>query len=148
MRIISRQNEDQIQHDRLREILEAATDGNITPADNLPELVTQIEDAVLNCMDYSEKLSDAYGNLRLDAAGLEAQCTMQEQKLEEIQHVGFDEALDYATLDLMDAFLGSGAANASFSGDLSFDPCVMLTKQDLKPLLRQAIITWVNNKVS
>ena len=68
--------------------------------------------------------------------------------LDEIMTIGFDEALDYATLDLMDAFLGSGAATNTFGGDLSFDSNVTFTKQDLKPLLRQAIITWINTKAN
>jgi len=148
MRIVSRQNEDQIQRERLRGIIEAASDGFVTPANDLPEIVSQVEDTVLHFMGKVESLEHSYGNLQLEAAALATQCALQEGKLEELTHIGFDEALDYATLDLMDALLGSGAANSTFAGDIAFDPDVTFSKQDLKPLLRQAIITWVNTKVS
>lgn len=148
MRIVSRKDEDQIQCDRLRGILEAATDGYVTPATSLPQLVSQVEDTMMHFMSRVERLEHSYGNLQMEAATLAAQCSMQEDKLEDLMHIGFDDALEYATLDLMDAFLGSGAASTTFDGDLSFDPNVTFTKQDLKPVLRQAIITWISTKVN
>lgn len=148
MRIISRQNEDQIQCERLRGIIEAATNGHVTPARALPDLVTQVEDTFMDYMEDVENLEDAYDNLKREVVGLTTLSALQEQKLEELTFIGFDEALDHATTDLMDAFMGSGAASSTFGGDISFDPDVVFTKQDLKPLLRQAIITWVTTKVN
>lgn len=148
MLIVSRKNEDQIQCDRLRGIIDAATNGSVTPEATLPGLVTQVEDTIMAYMEDVEVLEHSYSNVKQEAAALATQCAMQENKLDDIMHVGFDDALDYATIDLMDAFLGSGAANTTFGGDISFDPDVSFTKQDLKPLLRQAIITWISTKVS
>lgn len=148
MRIVSRKNEDQIQCDRLRGIIEAATDGNVTPAHDLPSLVTQVEDTVMGFMAEVEDLETAYVDVRREAAVFDAQCALLQSKLEDLTSIGFDEALDFATLDLMDAFLGSGAADTTSTGELAFESGVTFTRQDLKPLLRQAIITWVNTKVA
>lgn len=153
MIILSRKNEDQIQFDRIREILEAATDGVISyggevePGETLSELVTQVDNTVVGYMRDVDGLQYAYGNLQLEAAALATQCAMQEQILDSVMEVGFDESLDDASTDLMDAFLGSGAATSTFDGDISFDPTVTFSKQDIKPLLRQAIITWITSKV-
>jgi len=153
MLILSRKNEDQLQLDRLREILEAATDGaisyggDIEPGDTLPELITQVDNTVVEYMKAFDGLEYAYENLQLEAATLATQCAMQENTLESFMDVRYDDALDDAVTDLMDVFLGSGAATSTFDGDISFDESVTFTKQDLKPLLRQAIMTWVSTKV-
>jgi hypothetical protein len=67
--------------------------------------------------------------------------------LENFMDVSYDEALDHATADLMDAFIGSGAAESDHSGDLVFDSRVAMKKSDFKPVLREAISRWVEMKL-
>ena len=149
MRIVSRLNEDTAQHDRLKEILEAATDGNITPGNTLEELVTQVDDTIVSYMEQVDQLEEDYQALRHEVDTLSVQVTLQEKMLESITGgIQFDEALDYATLDLMDALLGSGTADSTFDGDISFEDGVVFTKEDLKPILRQALDTWITLKTS
>lgn len=153
MRILSRVNGDEAELDRLREILEAATGGDISPGgivepgSTLSDLVTQVDNTIVNYMKANDGLEYAYDIAHRDASVLAVQCAMQEELIESITAVGFDEALDDATIDLMDALLGSGAATSTFDGDISFDSDISFTKQDLKPFLRQAITTWISTKV-
>jgi hypothetical protein len=68
--------------------------------------------------------------------------------LDSLMYVGYDEALDHATADLMDALIGTGAAEADQDGDLVFDSRVSMGKADLKSPLREAIRRWIELKVS
>jgi hypothetical protein len=144
MLISSRKNQDDVQRERLRSIIEAT---DVVPGETLPELITQIEDTMLNFMEDIEVLEHDCDSLQREATAVNARNTMLEQKIDNLVRIGFDEALDDATTDLVDAFLNSGFASSTFDGGMSFDPNVSLTKHDIKPLLRQAIITWVSTKV-
>jgi hypothetical protein len=68
--------------------------------------------------------------------------------LDSLMNVSYDEALDHAAADLMDAFIASGAAEADHSGDLVFDARVAMKKSDVKPVLREAIMRWIELKIS
>lgn len=68
--------------------------------------------------------------------------------LEQIIDVTYDDALDHATADLMDAFAASGGADVTANGELGFDGSVMYSKSDLKPILREAISRYVDVKIS
>jgi hypothetical protein len=68
--------------------------------------------------------------------------------LDSLMDVSYDEALDHAAADLMDAFIASGAAESDHSGDLVFDTRVAMKKSDFKPVLREAITRWVELKIS
>lgn len=154
MRIVSRLNEEEMQHQRLRDILEAASDsvisseGDIEPGCTLSELVGQVDETFCNFMETVDNLEQNYESLHSEVLALTVQCSEQEKIIDRVTDgVQFDEALDHATLDLMDALLSSGAANSTFDGDISFDVDVIFTREDLKPILRQAIDTWINVKV-
>jgi hypothetical protein len=67
--------------------------------------------------------------------------------LDSLTNVSYDDALDHATADLMDALVSSGVADVDHSGDLVFDARVALKKGDLKPVLREAITRWVDLKI-
>jgi hypothetical protein len=144
MLISSRKNQDDVQRERLRSIIEAT---DVVPGETLPELITQIEDTMLNFMEDIEVLEHDCDSLQREATAVNARNTMLEQKIDNLVRIGFDEALDDATTDLVDAILNAGIASTTFDGGMSFDPNVSLTKHDIKPLLRQAIITWVSTKV-
>ena len=154
MRIVSRLTEEESQFHRLRMILDAASDGEISengpiePGKTLPELITQVDNVCINFLEQIESLEESYEVVRQEARALFAQVDAQDTMIQRlVEGVQYDEALDYATVDLMDAILGSGAANTTFNGDLSFEDSVVLNKEDIKPMLRQAIETWINMKV-
>lgn len=154
MRIVSRLNEEETQIERLQSILEAASYGVISehgstiPGENLDDLVTQVDETMADFMETVDNLEEGIDNLQSEVMGLSVQCEAQQRLLEDLVNgVSYDEALDEATIVLIDALLGSGGATTTFDGDLSFDENVTYSKQDLKPFLRQAIDTWISLKV-
>lgn len=155
MRIVSRSNQDETQHNRLREILEAASNGVISerglvvPGETWKELITQVDEVCCNFMIAVDDLEENYVALQREALTLAVQNDAQERILVALSEgIKYDDALDHATTDLMDAFLGSGAAGTTFDGALSFEEGVVFTKEDIKPLLRQAIDTWISMKIT
>ena len=155
MRIVSRTNEAATQQERLALIVEAATDGAIAPAVDAPleELVDHVDNAfmtVLEEMDMIDKeCREVIGELNKEMLQVATQCVAQERIIEGLVNgIQYDEALDYATIDLMDAILGTGAADTTYDGELKFDSKVTFSKEDFKPLLRQALETWITLKTS
>ena len=67
--------------------------------------------------------------------------------LESMIDVSYDEALDHATADLMEAFAASGGADVTPHGELGFDGTITYSKSDLKPILREAISRYVDLKL-
>jgi hypothetical protein len=65
-----------------------------------------------------------------------------------VGNIDYDDAMDHATADLMDCFAASGAADVNADGDLAFDARVTFSKADLKPILREAIVRWIEVKMS
>lgn len=77
----------------------------------------------------------------------------QQSRLQVIDEVfstgaGYDEALDHATADFMDAFLAGGDAVATSDGGMYISATSAFSKEDLKPLVRQAINSWVRLKMN
>jgi len=81
------------------------------------------------------------------AAGQEAKIYALEDKLESMRIVPYDEALDHATMDLMDAMASTGQCEINHNGELEFNGRVTFGKGDLKPLLREAIYRWSGLKI-
>lgn len=154
MRIVSRLNQDDDQLDRLKNILEAVTDGDVSdyghtkPGQTLDELVTQVDEAFVTYIEEANSLEEQCDVLQAENIALHVQCAVQEKTIDTVSAgVPFDEALDHATFDLMDALLGSGSANTTYDGGIAFEEGVVFTREDLKPLLRIAIDTWIMMKV-
>jgi hypothetical protein len=154
MRIVSRLNQDETQLERLREILEAASHGAISeygvelPGETLQELVTQVDETCCNFLVEVDNLEENYVALQHEALSLSVQTAAQEKIIDSLTNgIQFDEALEHATITLMDSFLGSGAADSTFDGGLSFESGVIFTKEDLKPMLRQALDSWITMKI-
>ena len=154
MRIVSRLKEDEQQLQRIRDILEVITEGAISPigiikpAEDLSALISQVDETFATLLVHIETIEEDYDSAKSEVVALSVQCAEQEKIIDCVtEGIPFDEALDHATVDLMDALLSSGAANTTFDGDLSFEEDVVFTREDIKPMLRQAIQTWVNLKV-
>jgi hypothetical protein len=145
MKIISRLSDDEEQFQRLREIIDAASDGAVSGEDTLVDLVRQVDVtcfSLLNMIDQLER-----DNIRLGTIAVNHQIAFVKLQEAFSQGVQYDEELDHATIDFMDAILASGAAEPTFDGEISFSSDVVMSKQDLKPILREAISSWVRLKI-
>jgi hypothetical protein len=153
MKIVSRLDEDEEQLQRLRKIIEILTDGAIAvhgemaPGKELPELVTQIDAVCCALVDVLDRLESKCQSLIADNMQLSVLLEEQEKVLTILQEVQYDEDLDHVTTDLMDGFLGSGAAEPTFDGEIAFQTDVPFSREDLKPLVRETIGNWLRLKI-
>lgn len=158
MKITSRTTTDDLNLSRLREILEAAShgaiaeDGEILPGENLAELVAQVDiicAAFLDTLDVCERKIDL---LMQDVEIMSGRLRTLDDTLQEVMGVfedgvDYDDDLDHATIDMMEALIASGATEPTFDGELSFPVAVTISKEDFKPIVRQAIESWLRLKV-
>jgi hypothetical protein len=151
MKILSRLTDNEEQFQRLREIMEAATGGAIAeggdlePEDTLTGLVRQVDITCASLLQMIDQLERE--NARLSNIAVSQHVAMTELRDAFDQDVQYDEVLDHATMDFMDALLASGVAESTFDGEISFVNNVIMSKQDIKPILREAVSTWVRLKI-
>lgn len=157
-KIVSRVSEEQALIEDLQELLADASRGALglpgTGAmvdleTTVPGLVEQTA-AVLNTMHETMEILHLRSQMMAaDNVLLTVELdTAQEALANLIGNIDYDEAMDHATADLMDGFCSSGAADVNADGELVFDTRVSFTKEDLKPMLREAIVRWVELKMS
>lgn len=158
--IVSRKNSEQSNIQSLQQVIIDGSMGAITApgrgaafgvavvADDMPELIQQASD-VLTSMGQTLK------NTAIDLAIARNERNQLLQRVDELEstlenlvgEVDFDEALEHATLDLMDCFCSSGAADVTADGELAFDERLVLNKEDIKPMLQQAIVRWIEQRL-
>lgn len=159
MKIISRVTQENEDLQRLREILEAATNGVIAeggdfePADNLNGLVTQVDIACGLLLEIVNILDKQVSTQELELARQDVIFSILERKFSIIQlaiqeGIEYDEDLDHATIDMMEAIIASGASEPTFDGELAFRENIVISKDDFKPIVRQAIESWLRLKAS
>lgn len=128
-KIISRLSEDETQFQRLRDIIEIATGGAISPggdmepAQSLFELVSQVDITCASLIEEQVRLEDKLHQLSVDYLQLATKIAEQDSMLKNIHAVledgvSYDDDLDHATIDLMDALLASGVAEPTFDGEI------------------------------
>lgn len=151
MKIVSRLPEEEAQLERLRNILEAATGGAIAPggdlepATTLTDLVGQVD---ITCISLLETIDVVErDNIRLGNIALSHQINYTTLRDAFASGVSYDEDLDHAATDFIESMLASNAAESTFDGEISFRPGVVMSKEDLKPMLREAINSWVRLKL-
>lgn len=91
----------------------------------------------------------------VDISILRAEATSYSLRVDELESVvesllsdvSYDEALDHATADLMDCFAARGTADCDADGRLVFDERATFSKEDIKPMLREAIVRWIELKL-
>lgn len=158
MKIVSRIAHGAEDLQRIRDIIEEVTDGAIGPngtisaAADLSEIVTHIEIAVSSLCATLNLYDDEVAQLSLENSRLVSQISKLDDSLHEIYSViengvDYDEDLDHATIDMMEAFIASGATEPTFDGEISFSEKIIISKEDLKPIVRQAIDSWLRLKV-
>lgn len=138
----------------LQEILADASEGMISTGGRVEPGAT-IQDLVTQTASLFEvyRVTLAFANtdvarLTMLTNEMMADNIMLAQQMDGLLDVNYDEALEHATLDLMDGFCASGAADVSADGELVFDERVTFTKEDLKPILREAITRWVECRLT
>jgi hypothetical protein len=136
---------------RLNEIIQEANDGRpiafITVGNEAEALLDVIQLVLRAQARAGEQLFADLAACARDNLVLSMKLSGALDLLNTFLEVSYDDALDHATADLMDALASSGAAEITDDGDLSFDARVVMTKGDLKPALREAIIRWVDLKI-
>ena len=140
---------------KLQQILEIATSGVIgtkttaliQAGDDIDSILKNVK-IVIALLDrtasslFNDLAKSSYDNMILTVKLAETL-----DVLESIMDVTYDEALDHATADLMDAFAASGGADVTPHGELGFDGSITYSKSDLKPILREAISRYVDLKI-
>ena len=141
--------------DGINELLEEFTSGIIgSKATSLIQTGDDLDTALQNLravLEVQQGIAQAFMNdaMSLSHENLVLSVSLAEAMgtLDAMMHVSYDDALDHATADLMDALISSGVAETDHTGDIVFDSRVSLNKGDLKPVLREAIIRWVDLKI-
>jgi len=158
MKIVSRISPEDEDLQRLREIIEAATSGAIAeggdlePADNLSGLVTQVDITCASLLETLQICDEKLNAMQTDLQRYAAHVTYQDSILQTFKGmlengIEYDEDLDHATIDMMEAFVASGASEPTFDGELSFTENIVISKEDFKPIVRQAIESWLRLKL-
>jgi hypothetical protein len=157
-KISSRTSAEDLELHRLRVIIDVATGGAISaggelrPADTLEGLVTQVDITCASLLQAMLELEREQRALADDNRRLSAHVGKQEAVLREMHDaleagVEYDEELDHATADMMQALMASGAADSTFDGEISFSESIALSKEDMKPIVRTAIESWLRLKL-
>lgn len=139
---------------RLSKIIETGTGGVLSSTPGAPHQLGTTVHELLDDLEQTFKAINAVWQVALfDLKILSHSNMVLELRyneildvLESVMDVSYDEALDHATADLMDAFCSSGSAETNADGELEFDSRVVFSKGDLKPILREAINRWVELK--
>lgn len=143
---------------RLQEILYHASFG-IIGEPNDPYTTVQAGTTMLELLNQTETLfagmSSAIEQVSVDLNDISIRLTQSEIERNAAQNaltkligsIDYDEALDLAASNLMEGFCASVAADVSADGQLIFDERTSFTKEDIKPMLREAIICWIELKI-
>lgn len=152
-KLSSRLNLEDAHLQRLRELIDIATDGVISDTGDAPPAAT-MDEAIDHCeitfsamLDAIDGVQRDLDNLSRSHAQLSVMLAQREGLIEALtSSVDFDDALEHATIDFMDSLMASGAAEPSFDGEICFETGVALSASDLKPYIREAISTWLHEK--
>lgn len=158
MKIVSRSTSEEAKLSKLRSIIKTMSGGLISETSevplgtNLSELVNQLQvcsEVTLDTIDTLQKRVNVLGidNLRLTNHIAQEGRSLNGLKKAIADGVEYDEALDAAVHDAMEAFIASGAAEPTFDGEISFDEDVTISRCDLKPIIREALESWIRAKV-
>jgi hypothetical protein len=116
--------------------------------DDLETLVDQATSVISGMCQTIEHVAVDLAMARSEAVQLSLQVDQLESLVESLMgDVSFDDALDGAVIDLMDGFSSSGASEVTADGSLCFDERVTFNKEDIKPYLQRAIMTWIERRI-
>lgn len=121
--------------------------GEYEPADNVPDLLEQLEIASTVAIDLIDKNKSQIEQLSFERLILKQHLSNVVSEHRRLKDVEYDDALDHATIDAMEALAASGASDTTADGELSFLPAIVMTKEDFKPIVRQALRSWLALKI-
>lgn len=114
----------------------------VSVGENLDDLIDQADKLLHTLNKVNTKLSN-------DNIVLKNQLEVAQDTLANlIDNVEYDDALEHATADLMDCFCGNADADVSADGKLVFHDRASFSKGDIKPMFREALIRWLELKLS
>lgn len=114
----------------------------VAVGDDLDELLDQTEKLLKTLNTINAKLFN-------DNTVLKNQLEVAQDTLANlVDNVEYDDALDHAVADLMDCFCANSDADVSADGKLVFNVKASFTKMDIKPMFREALIRWLELKLS
>lgn len=117
--------------------------------DNMDGLLNQTDELFSGLHEAIERLQVALVVTQLDLTTTLMKLDVVEDALANlIGGIDYDDALDHAAADLMDAFAASGSAEVTADGELAFDERITFSKSDIKPMLREAIVRWIEVKMA
>ena len=119
----------------------------LSPGNDIDETLDTLEDMFEKINEVGRRMVSDIMVLSADNLVMSVKLAEALDLLDKFCDVSYDEALDHATADLMDALISSGAGEATDDGDITFDPRVTMGRSDLKPVLREAINRWVELKL-
>lgn len=136
--------------DLVREISMGMIDhgADIEPGDTVEDCIEQVQHIAQSYQLALVSSRRDIAELTIDNVDLHDSIITMERQLSELMVVAYDEAMDHAAMDLMDAFCASGSADVSADGELVFDQRISFTKEDIKPILKAAIDRWVECRLS
>lgn len=156
-KIVSRQDTSTGRVELLREALINFSMGAISnnPETGVMKVGDDIDTLVSQSYSVMAGLSKTLEHSIADLSVARAEATQYSLRVDELESiveslledVSYDEALDHATADLMDCFAASGAADVTADGELLFDARISFKKEDIKPMLREAIVRWIELKL-
>jgi hypothetical protein len=158
--IVTRPHQNAAWIESLQNVLEKATEGAVSVKPTGKLVLSSNPDDLLRQVDFTiSALVQVGRQLGSDNAVLMADNIMLTQANADLHtainniasafsNVPFDDALDHATTGLIMAIESSGAGELTANGDLVFDSRITMSRGDIKPILKEAISTWLELKAS
>jgi len=157
-KIVSRTDTDAGRLAALQQLIMDHSLGNIGKAEDNPNFVVadNFEDGLDQVNQLFMGLKAALVAMRTRYDVLDAAFVMTRTRLElvedllasVVEDIDYDEPLDHATMDLMDCMASRGSCGFDADGHLVFDERSRFSKEDIKPMLREAIVRWVELRMS
>lgn len=123
---------------------------NITPSSDR-EVIEGLLKIIKNGIEANSLLAltliESNDDLDFENSRLRDVLNTQQKFMADLVNVRYDDALDHATLDFMDALVSNGSTDVSEEGNILFDSRTELTKGDLKPMVREGISRWIRCKI-
>ncbi len=116
-------------------------------SENIDFLIDAMEEVINTSLHTAHDLKRALVESEMDNVTLTLMASQQQARIDRLSNAVYDEALEYAAIDLIEMIVTSGMAAVSDEGDLVFDERSVFTKNDLKPALRGAINSWIDQKI-
>lgn len=122
--------------------------GVLKVGDDLDTLVTQTVSVMAGLVQTIEHAAVDISIARAEATSYSLRVDELESVVENLlSDVSYDDALDHAAADLMDCFTARSTSNYNADGRLVFNERDTFSKEDIKPMLREAIVRWIELKL-